>query len=247
MIRVYLVLALAVFAAACSSDVNTARMTMDEHLAYAMSLYNDEDYQFALREFQSLTVQYPGSAINDDAQYYLGMTYFKKSQYLLAVYEFSKLIRDIPASPYVSESQYMLAESYYQLSPHPALDQEYTKKAIEEFQAFIDFFPTHEKVHEAEAKLKELNNKLAEKDYHSAQIYERMEYFNAAIKYYGLVAETYHDSEYAPLALYYRAQLLVQKDRDAEALNDIALYLSRYPDHEYVEEMKELEETLENK
>ena len=240
MIRGIIVSIMLVVMFGCSPSVNTARMTMQEHLDYAMSLYEDEDYQYAVTEFQALILQYPGSAINDDAQYYLGMTYYKKGQYLLAVYEFSKLIRDIPASQYVPDSQYMLAESYYELSPHPALDQQYTKKAIEEFQAFIDFFPTNEKVELAEEKIVKLNDKLAEKEYNSAVIYERMEYFRAATKYYGQVAETYHDSKYAPLALYRRANILIARDETQDAIDDIDVFLSRYPDHEYAPEMKEL-------
>ena len=231
---------------ACSPSLNTAQMTMQEHLDYAMSLYEDEDYQYAVTEFQALILQYPGSAINDDAQFYLGMTYFKKGQYLLAVYEFSKLIRDIPASEFVPESQYMLAESYYELSPHYSLDQQYTKKAIDEFQAFIDFFPTNDKVEDAEQKIAVLNDKLAEKEYNNAVIYERMEYYRAATKYYEEVAEIYHDSKYAPLALYRRANILIQRNETQDAITDINMFLSRYPDNEYAPEMKELLEKLQD-
>jgi len=219
---------------------------MTEHFDYAMSLYQDEDYQYAMKEFQAILVQYPGSAVNDDAQYYLGMTYFGRKQYLLAVYEFSKLIRDIPASVFVPQSQLMLAESYYELSPPSTLEQEYTIKAIEEYQAFIDFFPTNEKGAEAEVKIKYLQKKLAKKDFESAEIYETMEYDKAAIQYYGMVAETYHDSEYAPIALYRKINLLISKDRVPEALTDIDIFLKRYADNEYAEELTEIEESLSN-
>ena len=50
----------------------------------------------------------------------------------------------------------MLGESYYRLSPNFTLDQSYTRSAIKEFQAFIDFFPTDEQVLEAEKKINEL-------------------------------------------------------------------------------------------
>ncbi len=246
MIRIFLFAAFVLMLTSCSSTVDTSKMSMQEYLDYAMSLYNDEDYQYALNEFRAITLQYPGSAVNDDAQYYLAMTHFQRGEYLLAVYEFSKLIRDIPASPFFPDAQYMLAESYYSLSPHPSLDQSYTKKAIEEFQVFIDFFPTNDKVDEAEGKIKSLNDKLAEKDYQSAVIYERMEYYKAAIKYYALVAETYHDSNYAPLALYNRVKILISRNEINEALTDIDLFLNRYADHKYASEMRELSESLNN-
>jgi len=230
----------------CSSYLDTTALTAEEHLEYAKRLMMDEDYEEAVREFQSISLQYAGSSVNDDAQYFLALTYFKREQYLLAAYEFSKLIRDIPTSEFVQDSQFMLAESYYQLSPDYQLEQSYSKKAIEEFQAFIEFFPLHPKVEEAERKIDELYSKYAEKEFNSARIYERMEYYTAAIKYYEIVKDTYHDSKYAPMAHYNLIKLLVQRNLNDEALRSISEFLRKYPDNSNVEELKELSLELEN-
>ena len=230
----------------CSTRVDTTLFSPEEHFDYAHKLYEDEDYEAAVREFQSIMLQYPGSTVNDDAEYYLAMTYFDRDQYLLAVYEFSKLIRDIPTSKFVPDSQFKLAEAYYELSPPYELDQSYTKKAIEEFQAFIDFFPTDEKVEYAENKISEMNTKLAHKDYNSGVIYEKMEYNTAAMKYFEKVADIYHDTEYAPLALYRKINIEVTRGEKADALSDIALFISRYPDDTNAAELKSLEENLLN-
>lgn len=209
-----------------------------------MQLYNDEDYEQAILEFQNIILQYPASSVSDDAQYYLAMTYFKRNQFLLAAYEFSKLIRNTPASPFVPDSQFMLAESYYQLSPPYQLEQSYTKKAIEEFQAFIDFFPSNSKVEDAERKIKEMNDKLAEKEYNSALIYQKMEYEYAAMKYYSLVTESYHDTKFAPLALYNKIKIELKKGLNNEALSDISIFLSRYPNDLNAKELQEIESRL---
>lgn len=232
---------------ACSGTVDTTKFTADEYFNYALELYNKGDYEQAVIEFQNILMQYPGSTLNDDAQYYLGMTYFKKEQYLLAAYEFSKLIQNYATSPFVPDAQFMLAESYYKLSPPYQLDQSYTKKAIEEFQAFIDIFPSNPKVEEAERKIKELNNKLAQKEYQSALIYEKMEYDKAAMQYYEQVVETYHDTKYAPMALYNKIKIEVRKGMINEALADISLFLSRYPDDTNASEIKKIEDELINK
>ncbi len=240
----FLFLLLGVLIYGCATTVDTTVMTADQHFKYAKSLYDDEDYQEAINEFQAILLQFPGNQITDDAQYYLGMSYFKSKQYLLGAYQFSKLIKDIPASPYVPKAQFMLAESYFKLSPPYQLDQTYTKKAIEEFQAFIDFFPTNPKVKIASAKIKELNNKLAEKEYEAAVIYEKMEYYNAAIKYYENVIEKFHDTKYAPLAMYKRIKLLALRKRNAEALQQASEFLARYPDNPRAGEIKKLENRL---
>lgn len=226
----------------CSSSVDTSSLSAEEHLAYAKNLMLNEDYDDAIREFQSILLQYTGSVVNDDAQYFLGYTYFKKGHYLLAAYEFSKLIRNIPASEFIQDSQFMLGECYYQLSPNYQLEQSYTKKAIEEFQAFIEFFPTHPKVPEAEKKIKELYIKFAEKEYNSARIYEKMEYYNAAIDYYKSVSDTYHDTKFAPLAQYKYISLLLLKNRNDEALRSIAEFIKKYPEDSNVSELKKIQE-----
>ena len=231
----------------CSSGIDTTNFTPSQKLAYAEKLYNEEDYQEALSEFQALVLQYPGSAIIDEAQYYLGMTRYQRGEYILAAYEFSKLIKNMPASKYMSEAQFMLAQSYYKLSPNYQLDQKFTKKAIQEFQAFIDFFPSDKKVKEAEEKISELNDKLAEKDYLIAYIYEKLDYNKAALIYYDLLLDTYHDSKYAPLAMYDKIKLLIQRDENSKALEEIAKFIELYPNNDKVNDVKELKNSLESK
>lgn len=239
--------ALLIVITACSHKVDTSSMSAEEHFNYAMSLFNEEDFEYAVPEFQAILLNNAGSSVSDDAQYYLAMSYFNRKQYYLAAYEFSKLIRDIPASPFVTDSQYQLAESYYKQSPNVSLDQTFTKKAIEEFQSFINFFPANPKAVEAENKIKELNSKLAEKEYNSGRIYERMEYYTAAIKYYSLVIDTYHDTKFAPEALYARMKLEKNKGQKEKVSNDVGLFLSRYPDHPLAKDVKDIDAGTEKK
>ena len=229
----------------CGDSVNTVNMSPQDRLAYAVKLYNDEDYEQAVNEFSSIVLQFPGNSIVDSAQYYTGMTRYKRKEYILAAYEFSKLIKNMPASKLMSESQYMLADCYYKLSPDFTLDQKFTRSAVKEFQAYIDFFPTGDKVPDAEVKIKELNEKLAHKEYNAAYIYSKLEYYRASLKYYDNVVEIYHDTKYAPLAMYDKIQLLISRNRNADALIDINKFLQRYPSNYRFKEMQDLKNNLE--
>lgn len=231
----------------CSSSIDTTNLDPEEKLAYAINLYQQEDYEEAVKEFEAIIIQYPGSSILDDAQYYLAMTRYKREEYILAAYQFSKLIKSMPSSEFLADSQFMLAESYYELSPHYTLDQQYTKKAIEEYQAFLDFFPLNEKVNLAENKIKELNDKLAKKEYESARIYTKMDYYSAAFKYLDNVMELYHDTQYAPLALYDKINLLIDRERETEALTESRKFLEKYPFDEKAEEVENIRNSLESK
>ena len=238
---------ISLFFAGCSTTLDTINMSAEDRLKYAVSLYDNDEYLDAVNEFQALILQYPGNVIADDAQYYLAMTRYKREEYVMGAFEFSKLIKNMPASEFVPESQYMLAECYYMLSPDFSLDQRYTKKAIEEYQAFIDFFPTNAKVQEAETKIHELNNKLAEKEYNSAYIYRRLEYYTAAQIFYNGVIDTYHDTKYAPMAMYDKITLLVEREKDSEALEEIAKFEQRYPDNANLSEVQKIKNNLVNK
>lgn len=231
----------------CSSSIDTVNMGSQERLDYAITLYNEEDYELAVTELQAIILQFPGNAVVDDAQYYLAMARFQRGELILAAFEFSKLIKNMPVSEFVPQAQFMLAESYYELSPNYALDQKYTKKAVEEYQAFLDFFPANPNVPEAEKKIHELNTKLAEKEYKSAVIYEKLEYYIAAMKYYDYVVEIYHDTPYAPAALYNKINILRSRDKNADALNEISKFLQRYPKDERAQDLEKLKTSLESK
>lgn len=238
---------LSIFIAACSSSIDTSNMTPEDRLAYAIKLYQEEDYEEAVKEFDAIILQYPGSSISDDAQYYLALTRFQREEYILGAYQFSKLIKSMPSSEFLADAQYMLADCYYELSPDFTLDQQYSKKAIEEFQVFIDIFPLNEKVAQAETKINELNDKLAKKEYDAARIYDKMEYYDAAIKYYDSVSEIYHDTQYAPLALYNKINLLIEKKRESEALTEAQKFISRYPQHPNFSDVEKIKNNLDSK
>ncbi len=244
--NIFALLFITLFLFACSSTLDTTNMLPEEKLAYAIKLYDQEDYEEAVKEFESIILQYPGSSIIDDAQYYLAMTRFKREEYILAAYQFSRLIKSMPSSEFLPDAQFMLADCYYELSPDFTLEQQYTKKAVEEFQVFIDFYPLNARAADAESKIKELNDKLAKKEYEAAHIYDKMEYYLAAIKYYDSVMEVYHDTQYAPLALYNKINLLVDRKRNSEALAESQKFLQKYPNDKNFSDVQKIEKSLES-
>lgn len=242
-ISALLVLLVVVFG--CKAMTDTSGFSPSEHYEFAKSFYDDEDYLESIGQFKNILVQYPGNDVTDDSQFYLAMSHFKRDEFILAGYEFSKLIQNMPASPFVPECQFMLADSYYELSPDPVLDQSYTKKCIEEFQAFIEFFPLDKRVAEAERKINELNNKLAEKEFKNAIIYEKMEYYMAAIKTYEYILRVHHDSEQFKNSLYNLIKLQERKNFVSDVLRNIEIYIENYPDDDRVKELDDLKISLE--
>lgn len=214
---------------ACSSSEDIVNPTVEQRFNKAKALFDDGDYLEAINEFTVITLQYQGSAFAADAQYYLGECRFEREEYILSAFEYSVVRTSYPASPRVPEAHYKMALSYYMQSPKPVLDQQNTRKAIDEFQAFVEYNPAHPLAPDASAKIKELTERLAFKAYEAARQYERMEYYRAAILSYDVVIEKFHDTDYAPLAYLDKADLLVRRLRFREAEGIIKEFKSKYP------------------
>lgn len=211
-----------------SSDITTS-IPVEERFRHAKALFDDEDYLPAINEFTVITLQHQGSAYSDSAQFFLAECRFRRGEYLVAATEFGYLRRSYTASPLAAEAQYKLALSYYQLSPKSVLDQQYTKKAIDEFQSFREYYPTNEHAEDADAKIMELNTRLARKAYDTAQLYETMEYYKASLFYYDDIIEKYHDTQYAPLAYLGKVGVLITRKKFEDAQTTLQKFYDRFP------------------
>ncbi len=232
--------------AGCGSEEAVKPASPEDMFKKAKELYDDGDYLQAIQEFNYITLQFQGSGYASQAQFYLGECRFQRHEYLLAATEYGILKRNYPASPFVPDAQYKLALSYYNLSPRSSLDQKYTKMAIDEFQAFVEYYPRNENVADADAKIRELNSRLARKLYEEARQYERLDYYTAALIYYSDVIERYHDTEYAPLAELDKVDLLINRKRYQEANTELTRFLDRYPNSVLRSRADALKQTLDN-
>jgi outer membrane protein assembly factor BamD len=213
----------------CGSSAPQSTMTAEERFAHAKALFDKGDYLEAINDFTVLTLQSQGSTVAADAQFYLGECRYARGEYELAAFEYSVVKRSYPASPRVPDAQYKLALCYYSKAPKSTLDQQYTRKAIDEFQTFLEYYPAHAMATDADAKIKELNARLAKKLFETGKLYARMEYYRAALLSFDAVIEKYHDTEFAPLAMLEKADLYISRDRYSEARGEATRFLDRYP------------------
>ncbi len=214
--------------------------TAEQYFRYAKKLFEDEDYYEASNEFTVVTLRYPGSSVADSAQYYLAETHFKMKEYLIAAAEFEKLITNMPHSSLVPMAQYKLALSYYKLSPRPELDQEYTFKAIREFQIFIEDNPTHPLKEDALKKIAELRDKLALKEYKNAIIYRKMHEYRAALIYFDQVLENYYDTSWADDAMLGKIETYIEMEDYQSARKEVEKFKAQFPGSELMKKVQSL-------
>ncbi|MGH7496198.1 MAG: outer membrane protein assembly factor BamD [bacterium] len=212
----------------CGGNKLRANLTTEERLEYAVKLFSDHDYLDARTHFRIITLNAPGSAVVDRAQFYLAECHFHMEEFIIAAAEYEKVLRLYPRSEYLDDAQHKIALCYFELSPKADLDQKYTERAVEEFQKFLEDYPASELKEQASQKLEELRNKLAKKEYNSADLYRRLSYFESALVYYDEVLNRYYDTIYAEPSLYYKAEILSKLLRYSQAKEAIYLLMDRY-------------------
>jgi outer membrane protein assembly factor BamD len=239
LLRIALTCGLVLLVSCKSSEVQKP-LSAEERFALGKQKFDDKDYVEAIVDFTTVKLQFSGSSVGDDAQYYLGECHYMQEEYLVAAEEYQTLRRSMPSSPLVPLAQYKTAMCYYDLSPKSSLDQVYTKRAVDEFQTFIEYNPTHELVHDAEAKIQELNTKLSKKLYDAGRLYMKMENYKAAVLYFELVIEKYHDTEFAGPAYLGKARALVERKHYGEARDELDKFDQKYPDSQDKREAQSL-------
>ncbi len=229
---------------ACSSSKIRPNMTPEERLEVAKKMLEKGDYLQAKTQFTILVLNYPGTPIADDAQYYLAEAHFGLKEYILAAAEYEKLVRNYPQSPFVDDAEYKMGLCYYELSPHYGLDQKYTIQAIQYFQRFLEDFPDSPYRKDAEKKLMELRTKLAKKEFKNAELYRKLGYYQSAVIYYDEVLNNYYDTPYAEKALFRKGESLYKLGKYQEADQVFSVFEQRYPESPYISEVKHLREKI---
>ncbi|HUN66777.1 MAG TPA: outer membrane protein assembly factor BamD [Bacteroidota bacterium] len=245
-LRIAALVVVAALLASCGGSQPQKLLNAEQRFANGKKLYDERNYLEAIAEFDVIRLQFPGSTIADQAQYYLGQSHFHLDEFLLAAEEFQQLKRNMPASPLVPSAQYYIALCYYNLAPKSQLDQSYTSRAIDEFQSFIEYYPKNEHVQEAEDKINELNGRLAKKLFDSAELYMKMGSYQAAVMYYTSVVEKYHDTQYAEPALLGKVRALVARKKYKDAKPDIDKFLEKYPASRFKADAESLQKLIDN-
>ncbi len=214
-------------------------MPLEERMQVAQQMFDKKNYFDAKNQYRIITLSYSGSSLADKAQYYIGECHYGLKEYILAASEYERLIKIYPNSEWIDDAKYKLGMCYFQLSPKSALDQEYTLKAIREFQEFLEEFRNSDLVATVEAKLLECREKLALKVYAAAEQYFKLGYFDAAAIYFNLVLDNHYDSKYAPLAQFYLGESLRRMGKNVEARAAYQRMLDKYTSHDLTDKAKQ--------
>jgi len=247
--------------AGCKSKFEKLRASNNIAQKYqeAVKYYNNKKYSKALILFDDLVTKYRGQAEAEDLYYYTAYTNYYLRDYTSARFHFKQFTDTYPNSNRAEECRYMGAYCYFLESPRTGLDQEYTYRAIEALQLFINLYPNSERAEQASGLIQQLRDKLETKAFNNAKLYLDMglsDDYRAAVIAFDNVLREFPDTKYAEEMefLSIKAQYLYanqssarrQEERFEEALDLYNNFISKYPESKFRKEADQLKRDSEN-
>lgn len=145
----------------------------DSELKYqaALQYFNNKQYVRAQTLLEDVMVYYKGTERSEDIICYMARCHMGNKDYSSASEYYEAYARNYPKGKYIVEARYQIGHCYYLDAPDARLDQDITKKAIKWLTEFVEFFPESPYAGEAYQQIDEMYNRLAQKEYYSAELY----------------------------------------------------------------------------
>ena len=248
-------LVLILLAGSCKSKFEKLRASNNIAMKYqeAVKLYEKKKYSKAVVLFEDLMTKYRGQAEAEDLYYYTAYANYRLKDYTSARYHFKNFATIYPNSARAEECRFMAAYCFYVDSPRPSLDQENTRKAIDELQLFINLYPDGERAAEAGQFIQNLRDKLEQKAFANAKLYYDMgqpDDYRAAVIAFESMLRQYPDTRYAEEIefLILKSQYLFaqnsmpyrQEARFNEAIDYYQSFIESYPESKFKKEADDL-------
>ena len=156
----------------------------------------------ALTEIERFVLEaQPGDSRLVQARFYIGEAHFGKGDQLQAARELRRVSDETPSHPLAPEALLRVGDAYADLWRRPELDPSYGQTALTTYQELVSRYPGTPAAARAQARIAELNDQFAVKQYKSAVYYFRLKAYDSAILYLRDLVATYPRAAAAPDAL----------------------------------------------
>jgi len=232
----------------------------NEKYEVATKLYEAGKYKKAIPLFEKAVVGYRGKPQMERIQYMLSNAYYQAKDYELSAYHLNKFTKNYPKSSKKEEAAFLSAKSYFFESRVYSLDQTETNKAMAVLQKFIDTYPTSSNVLEANAIIKEMQEKLEKKEFEKAKQYlltgdYNSQNYKAAIVAFDNLIANYLGTKYKEEAMYLKFKAAYalgmksipskKEERIIAALTSFNKLKRSFVDSKYLEEAAKMQKKLE--
>lgn len=246
---VLLALAFPIVFCSCDGYKQILKST-DSEMKYevANDFYDRNDFNKALMLYDLLQNSFRNSTKGEVVAFNTAMCYFRTKDYDIASFYFNKFVGTYPYSRETEKAAFLSAYCSYLQSPVTSLDQTATHEAIKKMTSFTEKYPKSDSLERARGIIKELNEKLEEKDYNICLLYYKTRNYMSAITSFENMLKNYPETEHREEILYniskayfdYAENSVAEKQRERyeaciERHNTLS-YL--FPESKYVKELE---------
>jgi outer membrane protein assembly factor BamD len=241
--RVVLTFCLAVLAAACGSTTRglvPAGTTEPDKFLFdkGTDALNRKKWLTAREYFKQLNETYTASPMRPDSKLGIGDTYLGEGTaeaLVLAINEYKEFLTFYPTNPRADYAQYKLGFAHYKQMRGPQRDQTETREAVQEFQAFVDRYPSSSLTSEVQGKLREARDRLDESSYLVGFFYWRQKWYPGAVDRFKSVLKDDPSYTNRDAVYYHLADSLIKLNRQGEALPYLEKLVQEFEQSQYLE------------
>ena len=163
----------ALLLSSCANEFNNVYKSNDWTFRYEFAKEKFAQHKFtqASTLFGDMINVMKGTDNAEECLFLYGLSAFNDKDYESAADIFKKYYATYPKGDYAEQASFLVGESLYNCSPEPRLDLSETYSAMRAYQDFMDIYPLSSKKETAQNRLYELQDKLVEKELHSAKLY----------------------------------------------------------------------------
>lgn len=163
----------ALLLSSCANEFNNVYKSNDWTFRYEFAKEKFAQHKFtqASTLFGDMINVMKGTDNAEECLFLYGLSAFNDKDYESAADILKKYFATYPKGEYAEQASFLIGESLYNCSPEPRLDQSETYSAMRAYQDFMDVYPLSTKKETAQNRLYELQDKLVEKELHSAKLY----------------------------------------------------------------------------
>jgi outer membrane protein assembly factor BamD len=216
--------AVALALAGCGAGLLPSARTETDRLKLARRMMADRDYMQAIEMLKTYIVNNGGSADVDEAIVLYGECALRTRDWATATVEFERVLRDFPESDSAAAASFMLGEAHFGQSRPPDFDQEYTEKALVQWQSYLANYPNHWRHAEAERRVADAEARIATKLVHTGNLYLKLNSFKPARVYFNRVLDEFPNTPQVAEAMIGLALVDARigiKDRAIERLKEV--------------------------
>lgn len=174
----------------------------DSLWADAMALYGRQKWSEAGLAFDRALLELPsGDPRNAVGRFYLGESRLGEKSSLQAVREFRRVSDEFPADTLAPWALLRAGDAYLRLWRKPELDPTYGHTAYATYRELLTRYPEGGAAKAAGARIADVENRFAFKEYKAALFYMKLKAYDSAIHYLMSIIATWPRAETVPDAL----------------------------------------------